>query len=491
MHAGSRTATRRVLAVISAAGLVAACGTIGSVKGFLLGINGTGSDAHLTGFIGGVAADEPQAAIAGRGILQRGGNAADAAAAIGLALSVSLPSRASLDGGGACLAYSPEHDGVAIASVFLPTAGAAAGGADRPASIPMLARGLYALQDRLGHVRFDELVEPAEAMARHGFPISRLLSDDLGVVRGALFADSQARALFSAPDGSPLGENDTLVESDLGLTLDQIRTLGPGALVGGPAARAFVDGAGAAGAGLTLADLQNAHADLEPPILISDTTAPATGRHHHKLRHTDGDISVAFLPLPADGGIAAARAFRLLLADPDASAAAETEAGATAAYARQTGATAPALLDATIPPGTLPPLPASTSFAVFDRSGGAVACALTMDNLFGTGRIAGRTGIMLAASPANHPLPLLSAAIAFNKADDSFRAAVAASGQNDAAAATAEAMANTLRTGKPIAHPVTSEGRVNVISCPDGLPGDSRTCGGATDDRGHGLALGQ
>lgn len=491
MHAGSRTATRRVLAVITAAGLVAACGTIGSVKGLLLGINGTGSDAHLTGFIGGVAADEPQAAIAGRGILQRGGNAADAAAAIGLALSVSLPSRVSLDGGGACLAYSPEHDGVAIASVFLPTAGATAAGADRPASVPMLARGLYALQDRLGHVRFDELVEPAEAMARHGFPISRLLSDDLGVVRGALFADPQARALFSAPDGSPLGENDTLVESDLGLTLDQIRTLGPGALVGGPAARAFVDGAGAAGAGLTLADLANAHATLEPPIVISDAVAPATGRHHHKPRRTDADVSVAFLPLPADGGIAAARAFRLLLADPDATAAATTEAGATAAYARQTGATASALLDATIPPGTLPPLPASTSFAVFDRNGGAVACALTMDNLFGTGRIAGRTGIMLAASPANHPLPLLSAAIAFNKPDDTFRAAVAASGQNDAAAATAEAMANTLRTGKPIAHPVTSEGRVNVISCPDGLPGDSRTCGGATDDRGHGLALGQ
>ena len=494
MHAGSRTAAHRAIAALAIAGLVAACGTIGTVKGFLLGINGTGADAHLSGFIGGVAADEPQAAIAGRTILQRGGNAADAAAAIGLALSVSLPSRASLGGGGACLAYSPEHDGVAIASVFLPQPGAAAGGADRPAAIPMLARGLYALQDRLGHVRFDELVEPAEAMARHGFPISRLLSDDLGVVRGALFADPEARALFSAPDGSPLGENDTLVESDLGLTLDQIRSLGPGALVGGPAARAFVDGAAAAGGGLTLSDLENAHAVLEPPIVVTDSAAaaePGVGRHHHKASRRDGDVSVAFLPLPADGGIAAARAFRLLLTDPDATAAAATEAASTAAYARATGARAGDLIDATIPPGTLPPLPASTSFAVFDRNGGAVACALTMDNLFGTGRIAGRTGIVLAASPADHPLPLLSAAIAFNKADDSFRAAVAASGQNDAAAAVAEAMSNALRTGKPISRPVTGEGRVNVISCPDGLPGDSRSCGGATDDRGHGLALGQ
>ncbi len=478
---------RRVLAATAIAGAVAACGTISSVKSLLLGINGTGPDAHLAGFIGGVAADEPQAAIVGRQILQRGGNAADAAAAMGLALAVSLPSRASLGGGGACLAYSPEHDGLAIASMFLPGAPASPAGADRPASVPMLARGLYALQDRLGRIRFDELVEPAEAMARHGVPISPLLSNDLSIVRGPLLADQQARALFTAPDGSPLGENDTLIQTDLGLTLDQIRTLGPGALVGGPAARAFAEGAASAGGGVTLADIQSAHAALAAPIVVDDA-AVHTGKRH---RRPDDDLSVAFLPLPADGGIAAARAFRLLLSDPNATAAAEQEAVSTAAYARRTAASAADLLAATIPPGTLPALPASTSFVAFDRNGGAVACALTMDNLFGTGRIAGRTGIMLAASPADRPLPLLSAAIAFARDAGAFRAAVASSGQNDAAAATAEAMAATLRTGKAIVGPVTAEGRVNVVACPDLLPGNSGTCGGATDARGNGVALGQ
>ncbi len=481
MPVASAIRVRRAVA-IAVAGLVAACGTITTVKGLLLGINGTGADAHLTGFIGGVAADEPQAAIVGRQILERGGNATDAATAMGLALAVSLPSRASLGGGGACLAYSPEHEGVAVASLFLPVAPSSTTGADRPAAVPMLARGLFALQDRLGSVRFDELVEPAEAMARHGFPISRLLSDDLGVVRGALFADGRARALFTAPDGSPLEQNDTLIESDLGLSLDQIRTIGAGALVGGPVARAFAEGAQAAGGGVTQADLESAKATLAPPIVI----AAAPGRHHPR-----DDLSVAFLPLPADGGIAAARAFRLLQADPNATEAATAEAAATAAYARQTGAAASDILSAVLPPGTLPALPASTSFVAFDRNGGGAACALTMDNLFGTGRIAGRTGIMLAASPSDRPLPLLSAAIAFDKAEDAFRAAVASSGQNDAAAATAEAMANTLRTGKPIDHPVTSQGRVNVVSCPDLLPGDSRSCGGATDPRGAGSALGQ
>lgn len=61
--------------------------------------------------------------------------------------------------------------------------------------------------------------------------------------------------------------------------------------------------------------------------------------------------------------------------------------------------------------GALPALPASTSFVVTDRQGQTVACALSMNNLFGTGRIAGSTGIVLGASPAQRPLPLLAAGI--------------------------------------------------------------------------------
>ncbi|MDN6714694.1 MAG: gamma-glutamyltransferase, partial [Acetobacter sp.] len=125
-----------------------------------------GADDHVnqpvvSGFVGAVAADEPRAALVARDILAKGGNAADAAAALGLALSVSLPSRASLGGGGACLAWRPgEPAGQAF--VFVPQGAAQANAqADRPASVPLLARGLFLMQMRYGSVDFADLIVPA------------------------------------------------------------------------------------------------------------------------------------------------------------------------------------------------------------------------------------------------------------------------------------------------------------------------------------------
>ena len=119
-----------------------------------------------------------------------------------------------------------------------------------------------------------------------------------------------------------------------------------------------------------------------------------------------------------------------------------------------------------------------------------MACAITMDNLFGTGRMVAGTGIVLAASPTAVPPPLLAAAIAWNSNVHAFRAAVGGSGQNSAALAVADAMLLTLRNRTPMPAPVPDPGRVNVVSCPGYLPGGADTCGWATDPRGAGLAAG-
>ncbi|WP_239478706.1 gamma-glutamyltransferase [Lichenicola cladoniae] len=456
---------------LSASLPLAGCGSVSSVRNLVVGP----PSPYLSGFIGNVVADEPVAALAGRDVLARGGNAADAAVAVGMALSVTLPSRASLGSGGACLAYRAGSGRSPEAFLFTPVAGTAPAGQDsRPASVPMTARGLFLMQARYGSVSFDELVKPAARLARSGITVSRALADDVAAVKGPLMGDPNARTIF-APGGKPIAAGDQLSQQDLANSLDRIALAGVGDLYTGVLWQQFTDGAAIAGGGLSRADLRNS-----VPAQSAALTVDA------------GPDRVAFLPPPADGGLGAAAAFRAGQSGDESGSLAN---GVVAAWrASHPGAVnggdyaaeAQALVDRPSAGGSLGRLPASTSFTVVDRNGGAVACALTMDNLFGTGRIAGDTGIVLAASPARFPKPLLASSIAWNPTSGSFRAAVAGSGQNDAAIAVAAATSRALHGSPP--SPVTETGRVNAIVCARGLPGDQSACTATTDPRGSGLA---
>ena len=96
-----------------------------------------------------------------------------------------VPGAGFVDGGGACIVYAPESEspnkGVPEAVLFVPPApGVIAstrvdGGTlpvDRPAAVPMLARGLYLLQHNYGRAPFDQLLIPAEQLARGGMTAS-------------------------------------------------------------------------------------------------------------------------------------------------------------------------------------------------------------------------------------------------------------------------------------------------------------------------------
>jgi len=438
---------------VVALGLAVSITGCGAVKRTVLGAPADGTPQIQTGFIGGVVADEPRAALAAKQVLAVGGNAADAATALGMMLAVTLPSRASLGAGGACVAYQPAADspnkGQPEAIMFLPAAPAAVAG-DRPAAVPMLVRGLYLLSARYGTRTFAQAVAPAEATARFGFTISRALGNDLTQVAGPLVADPEAAAIF-APNGVALGEGGKLVQLQLAAILTQLRTVGVGDMYTGLLSHKLAEVSAQAGGPVSVDDLRMARATLAPPLSVQA-----------------GNDQLAWLPPPADGGLAAAAAFSAIQKDPNAG---QSAADAAAAQARG---------------HALPALPASTSFAVVDGQGGAVACALSMDNLFGTGRVAPGTGIVLAASPAAKPAPLLEAGIAWNQNLHALRAVVGASGQNGAAVAAAQAMAQALAGAAPAA--VSEPGRANVISCPGYLPGSAESCRFTADPRGAGLA---
>lgn len=434
---GPASRAGRFAAGLVLAALLPGCGTVAGVFG------GGGGDATVRGFAGAVASEEPRAALVARDTLARGGTATDAAVAAGFALSVTLPSRAGLGGGGVCVVFDPRRN-QAEAVLFPPGANPSpAPGTDRAAAAPLMARGLFALHTRGGRLPFESLVAPAEGLARFGTEVSRAFATDLAAVSRPLFADPAARAVF-ALDGRAPAEGERIIQADLAGTLGQMRTAGVGDLHQGTLARRLADASRPAGGGLTVEALRAALPQIVP------ARSAAAGLEV---------LSVA--PTPAGDEMAAAFAAR----------------GAGRAVPVSGGAARPA----------------STALTVVDRDGGAVACAFTMNNLFGTGRVAAGTGILLAAAPGMGPEPLLAAGILHGARIAAFRAAAAGSGQEGAAGAAGAALALAREPPADLASAMAASapgaGRAVAIGCPRFLPDNADLCRAAVDPRGAGVAL--
>lgn len=436
---------------------------------------GVGTPGYVAGFLGGVVADEPRAALIGRDILSAGGNATDAAVAVALAMAVTLPSRAGLGGGGVCVVYDPSrrgpNNGVPEVVVFTPPATKVSG--ERPAGVPMLARGLFALHSRYGKLPFEQIITRAEQLARFGTPISRAFARDVAVVAAPLAADPGTRPFFG-PDGQPLAEGATLQQPDLAVTLATLRTQGVGDLYQGGLARRIAAASPELGAGLTTAALRAGLPRFVPPL------NEALGR------------DVLAVP-PTDAGVATIGATRVLRENPDAADAAQGRAAALVLAVRAGRDGAASLAATELAPGTLPALPASAALVTLDSGGRSVACALSMGNLFGTGRVVPETGVLLGASPAAMPPALLAPAMVYNTNLHAFRAAVVGTGQGAATLATAVAVVGALSdaaTTTVLPTPPPDPGRADVIACSRYLPGTEQSCGWATDPRGAGLAVG-
>ena len=155
-------ARRHIVAAIAAAALLNGCSALG-LGGKDEGVPGV--IGSVRGFLGGAAADEPRAALVARDILSAGGSAADAAAAAALALSVTYSGQMPLGGGGLCMVASGTGRVRTIETVSFP---AVAARPDSVVATPGLPRGLFAMQARYGRLRWEQVVAPAESLARGG-----------------------------------------------------------------------------------------------------------------------------------------------------------------------------------------------------------------------------------------------------------------------------------------------------------------------------------
>ncbi len=496
----------------------------------------------VEGFAGAVAADEPRAATIARDVLSAGGTAADAAVALYFAMAVTLPSSASLGGGGVCIVHDPENR-VTEAIDFMPRPAAAG-----RVGIPSVARGMAALHARYGRLRWEQLLVSAENLARFGTPMSRALAREVATAGDALLADPSTRRVFTAEDGTLLDEGDPLKQPELASVLQQIRQKGAGELYSGVAARTLAQAAESIGAPLTIADLRASIPQWRETVQVPW-----------------GDNILHFAPPPASGGLAAAELFRILTEAGDFAAASAPERAhlfveaakrvfvdrerwmAPDGGAKEPPATvasgdrADALMATydsnratpveTLQPGLAgrPENPWAASFVVADHDGNAVACNVTMNELFGTARMAPGTGILLAPAPNARGAGAISLGpvIMSNTPNGGFYFAGAASGGGTAISALARVMVGVLDADEslddamraprvhhngfpdiafhepgedPAALAALAErghrveelgiiGRVEAIWCPDSLQGNESTCKVATDPRVDGLAV--
>ena len=379
-----------------------------------------GTIGFVEGFIGGVAADEPRAALIGRDILSAGGTAADAATAVYFALAVTMPSQASLGGGGVCVVRNAIDQTTKTLDFLARTPQKVPQGASRPSAIPGNPRGLFALHSKLGNLRWEELVGPAETLARFGSPVSRAFAADLAQVERALLTEAPTRRIFGHSSGKRvLREGETMIQIELAAVLGRLRREGPGAFYGGTMTRNFIDAVAHAGGSLSAEDLRayrpvwrdtvavpfgdfTAHF-ASPPGAAGGLAAQMWGMLSDEDRFDDADEGER----PHLLAEAAMRAYadREQWLQPDGTSSVST--ADLAAEGRAERQMANYRADRHLPAAQLNPPPVerlenpyATSFVVFDRFGSAVACSLTMNNLFGTGRFAPGTGVLLAAYPA-------------------------------------------------------------------------------------------
>jgi len=265
-----------------------------------------------------VASDYAQASAAGLEVLRAGGNAADAACAVALALGVAHPQASGIGGGGFALVYIAKEKKV-YALDFRETAPAALrpdsfrrdGKVDPALSqegglgvgVPGEVRGLATLVSRWGKLPFARCVAPAEKLARDGVSVSWVLEDVTRALAKPRETPEKSTPavppdpVFQKAFSRPLAAGDRLRRPELARTLALLRQRGPDAFYRGKVASAIVDAVLRAGGLMTEADLAAYRVKERTPLSI-----PFRGKE------------VWVMPPPSSGGIALAET---LGAEPD------------------------------------------------------------------------------------------------------------------------------------------------------------------------------
>ena len=215
-----------------------------------------------------VVTRERHATAAGLEVLKKGGNAIDAAVAVGLALAVTHPSAGNIGGGGFMLVrladgrttfidFREHAPAAASRNMYLDANGKATQDSVtgyRAVGIPGTVRGLEYANKKYGKKPWAELVHPAYELASKGFPLSYALANSLRGQRG-LAAFPESKRIF-LKDGKFYEVGEVLTQPELAATLGRIEKLGSKDFYEGETARLLAKDMAAHGGLITEADMK-------------------------------------------------------------------------------------------------------------------------------------------------------------------------------------------------------------------------------------------
>jgi gamma-glutamyltranspeptidase/glutathione hydrolase len=396
-----------------------------------------------------IVSDEKLACEAGIEILKRGGNAVDAAVAVGFALAVVEPAAGNLGGGGFMLVRMADgragfvdyretaparasRDMYIRADGTLDTEGPTIG--YRSVAIPASVAGFDLALRTYGTMKLADVMAPAIRLAEEGFPVSEKLARSLRASRPNLQRFSVSRRIF-LKDGEFYQPGEIFRQPELAETLRRIARGGTAEFYRGKLAHEIADEITRMGGLISEQDLATFQPKIREPL-----------RAKYKSNGTDWEVISS--PPPSSGGIAAIEALNILdgvdlgrgdtlnsihwivetmrrvfadrsayLADPDfihvpvrgltdPRYAAELRAGidpARATASAQLRAGNPAPFDGSSASGAPPDPPEpqyipegdhTTHFSVVDAAGNAVANTYTINNSYGSG-VAVSAGFLL------------------------------------------------------------------------------------------------
>jgi len=467
-----------------------------------------------------VASDAPLASEAGVEILKQGGNAVDAAVAVGFALATVYPEAGNLGGGGymvihmadgraAALDYREIAPLAATRDMYLDSTGTLTEkGIVGPlaSGVPGAVAGLTAALAKYGTMTLAQVMAPAIRYAEQGFPVDTAMHNSLRGNR-ELIGEFAGDSLF-LPNGEVPAIGSTLRQPALARTLRAIAERGRSAFYEGDIARAWTSELQAAGGIITMADLARYQPVWREPIR-------STYRGYTLLTmppSSSGGVTVTesmnilegFSPMPPFGstqwahleGSAYQRAFidrNSKLADP---------AFVNVPIAQLTDKAYAATLRATIGAGSATPTASiggtlregmqTTHYSVVDERGNAVATTTTLNNLYGSGVYLTSAGFFLndemddfasqpgkpnmfglvqgeanAIQPGKRPLSAMSPSVVLDR-NGGLLLVVGSRGGPRIITSTSEVILNVLDYGMTLAEAVSAP-RVHHQALPDSL----------------------